>query len=708
MVSWDQATGTMVLNATSDTAAATYSISFTVANPYFGRARSTAAIEGNIFNSAGAQQFTTTMVPDASASGNHPMYVAAVEFQVALVGQSSPYPCDNNTLTVTFATNLDLYAWCNPVITVSGLTNAIATGPLTITPGGVDVVAASGTWSNGEIQVAIDTTATAGTNYMFSFTVLNPTDPQSSPTVDMTLGGISPTVSSLASETFVNSQADEAGVYNPAYLTENTAAPMYIRAAAFEAGQDLFDDNMVASQSSSYPCDVNTISVTVTSNVPLFISCSPKITLSGFTGSQTASTSSMAIGGAQSAYFSSVASWTSSGTLIVDVVADMNENQGYEFTFSVTNPNTYQAAPILSVAGSLSGTVEGSYSISRVAMTSDTTSADVTPLYVMKTQWLSAEIYQSNPLPCVDNVITVELATNVPLLSLCSPVVTISGITGTTTSSGVLAVMDGGGAFSATGTWTQNVGRLVISYASDTIEGIVYTFNFTVTNPSTSNSGLIPTAVLSGIPSHTSITDYNLLDDTSPVFSMPVVWLDATYRVGELAIGTFYDVWATQSSPYPCHSNEVTFYFNTSIALESGTTITISGLTGTQTVSTSSMALTGTDATQFVGSAGVWTQTTGRLVITVDTDTLPGTVYELTITVTNPTTSLPRTRQSLTILTDSVCMSSTSVVSDTWTDLGLYGTTVGDAAPGVTLSPAWITKNIGQSTPYPGCTNTIT
>ena len=42
-------------------------------------------------------------------------------------------------------------------------------------------------------------------------------------------------------------------------------------------------------QSSSTPCDLNTIAVTLRSNVPLFAACKPRVTMTGLVGSDTAS-----------------------------------------------------------------------------------------------------------------------------------------------------------------------------------------------------------------------------------------------------------------------------------------------------------------------------------------------------------------------------------------------------------------------------------
>jgi hypothetical protein len=59
-----------------------------------------------------------------------------------------------------------------------------------------------------------------------------------------------------------------------------------------------------------------------------------------------------------------------------------------------------------------------------------------------------------------------------------------------------------------------------------------------------------------------------------------------------------------------------------------------------------------------------------------------------------------------------VCIDKTPLYNDDTTDLyseaGVYGARAGDAAPMVVFRQMWLEKSIGQSTPYPGSTNTLT
>ena len=54
---------------------------------------------------------------------NYPLYMMPLRFE-AFVGQSSPFPCDDNTLTLFVQTNVPLLKACAPKLTLSGLTGS--------------------------------------------------------------------------------------------------------------------------------------------------------------------------------------------------------------------------------------------------------------------------------------------------------------------------------------------------------------------------------------------------------------------------------------------------------------------------------------------------------------------------------------------------------------------------------------------------------
>ena len=86
------------------------------------------------------------------------------------------------------------------------------------------------------------------------------------------------------------------------------------------------------------------------------------------------------------------------------------------------------------------------------------------------------------------------------------------------------------------------------------------------------------------------------------------------------------------------NTNILTFTVQPSRDIDAGDSITLAGLTGSQTVD-GSLTLSGAGASVF-GSAGSWTQSTGTLVLTVDTGQTLSTGSDTVITfnLTNPAT----------------------------------------------------------------------
>ena len=86
------------------------------------------------------------------------------------------------------------------------------------------------------------------------------------------------------------------------------------------------------------------------------------------------------------------------------------------------------------------------------------------------------------------------------------------------------------------------------------------------------------------------------------------------------------------------NTNTLTFTVQPSEDISAGDSITLAGLTGSQTAD-GSLTLSGAGASVF-GSAGSWTQSTGTLVLTVDTGQTLSTGSDTVITfnLTNPAT----------------------------------------------------------------------
>ena len=112
------------------------------------------------------------------------------------------------------------------------------------------------------------------------------------------------------------------------------------------------------------------------------------------------------------------------------------------------------------------------------------------------------------------------------------------------------------------------------------------------------------------------------------------------YRAASLTlIAEFLTTSLTDSSNLANSSNIFTLTVQPDTAISAGSSITLSGLTGSATSDNGSLSLGGANASIF-GSTGSWTQSTGTLVLTVASgQTLAtGSDTVVTFTLTNPST----------------------------------------------------------------------
>jgi hypothetical protein len=98
-----------------------------------------------------------------------------------------------------------------------------------------------------------------------------------------------------------------------------------------------------------------------------------------------------------------------------------------------------------------------------------------------------------------------------------------------------------------------------------------------------------------------------------------------------------------QSTPVPSATNTMTVTLTASYNLADGSTVTITGLTGSQTPDSQtpdSQVLAVTSTLSLLGVTGVWTQSSGQLVLTAASGgTTSGTACEVMFNLTNPATA---------------------------------------------------------------------
>jgi hypothetical protein len=151
------------------------------------------------------------------------------------------------------------------------------------------------------------------------------------------------------------------------------------------------------------------------------------------------------------------------------------------------------------------------------------------------------------------------------------------------------------------------------------------------TSPTTISSGTLDLTVNDTGPLSEVVTYYYRITATDGVDT-------STSNTATLVIlATFDTATLTDSSNLASNSNIFTFTVQPSVAISTGSTVTLLGLTGSATSDNGSLSLGGANASIF-GSAGSWTQSTGTLVLTVDSgQTLQtGSDTVVTFTLTNP------------------------------------------------------------------------
>jgi hypothetical protein len=153
------------------------------------------------------------------------------------------------------------------------------------------------------------------------------------------------------------------------------------------------------------------------------------------------------------------------------------------------------------------------------------------------------------------------------------------------------------------------------------------------TSPTTISSGTLDLSVNDTGPLSEAVTYYYRIIATDGVDTSTSD--TATFVI----LATFDTATLTDSSNLASNDNIFTFTVQPSSAISAGSSITLSGLTGSATAD-GSLTISGAGASIF-GSSSSWTQSTGTLVLTVDTaQTLPtGSDTVVSFTLTNSASS---------------------------------------------------------------------
>jgi hypothetical protein len=579
---WNDGTDTLTLSVLQNTeAAAEYVIRFQVYNPPNAQGKATPQIEAkNVGNSkliyeAGENIAAVNLEDPPTTRSNpldDPLHVIATEFTHISVSSDDINPCANRTITITLATNVPVWSRCKPIFTFSGFKEAYAhilgrgpervdfgvygrndyiplSGPdrLSFAPvnlvdadrdtsvdfdtdprEGAEVVhrhnssiAGYASWSNGAAGSVNDmsqidknltlfvnqTLASNERSYSFSFTVVNPAAGQT------------------------------AGVIS----FEAVGQPMSPRTvfSTMDVAYSQFTTRGIR-QSSPWPCDDNTITVTLVSSSPLYRSCQgnqagttpPGVTISGLTGtmSPTASSNYLPITFTDVRLGEYNATWNSStGTLVFSVI-DVLQQSGLAYltdlsmNFSVVNRATDQASPAITITHTIRNVAaEGGqaqytrtdtmikHSVPIEVSPGETllpsVNGDGEPMRIRDATFLVKNITQSSPYPCDDNnIISVSLRSSVPLWAYyCTHDIMIKGLKHyLTPDNQQLNITEASySGVSSTevdtvfrwGVWNRSAGELTmnVSEGQRMVAGKTYVLSFKLRNPTQARSTFLAT-----------------------------------------------------------------------------------------------------------------------------------------------------------------------------------------------------------------------
>jgi hypothetical protein len=247
-------------------------------------------------------------------------------------------------------------------------------------------------------------------------------------------------------------------------------------------------------------------------------------------------------------------------------------------------------------------------------------------------------IGQSNPAAGASNTITVTLVSDSALAAADGSAVTVSGLDAVVASSPI-TLLDAGddgktifsdGTTQGKGAWEDGTLTLTVNSGASLEASTTYTFRFEITNPASATTSPTINIAASGTAAIASAAM------TKPGTALHGVAHGADPLTVE--VPSFSPKSIQQSTPMLGATNTLTVSLTANFNLATGSTVTITGLTGSQTADSASLTVSSTSS--LLGTSGVWTQSTGQLVLTAASEgTASGTACVVTFTLTNTATA---------------------------------------------------------------------
>jgi len=237
-------------------------------------------------------------------------------------------------------------------------------------------------------------------------------------------------------------------------------------------------------------------------------------------------------------------------------------------SFFVRNPATAQSAPDITFTAEI------------VSYTESVISSGSTLL--VEANVFIANVTQSNPAPCMSNILTVTLTTDVPMYSFCTNLVTVTGLCGSTTDdSTALAIKATGGVFTNdnfTGVWSKESGTLVVDLqslilaAESNLGGLDrVTLEVELMNQECGQAGC-QTSAVAVLGSTGNASD----DDKTNWTSTVTLGMGASKPM--FIEAALLEVTLVQGGPHVCVASELNIFFRSNVPLRCVSNVTIYGL----------------------------------------------------------------------------------------------------------------------------------
>ena len=290
---WSRATGVLVLTLSSDVQRGNlYIFSFSITNPSTGQVAASVSVAASGTFSMVAQTVAGDSVNATAETGTvageaKPLRIYPPTFMIANIGQSTPFPYATNNITVTLASNVPLTGSPDEFLLLGGLKGSATPDDsalrIQVSSPAAALLPAAATWDGDVdrdmieggflgIELFNTTVIAPGQLIVFSFSLTNPSAAQEAQLVTATWSGSSGFVARIAN-------ADTSSILPLPGSVAGDAQVLKVYAPGFVS--------KLIRQTSILPGGLNTIHVSLASNVPLSGDHHTEITIGGIVGSTT-------------------------------------------------------------------------------------------------------------------------------------------------------------------------------------------------------------------------------------------------------------------------------------------------------------------------------------------------------------------------------------------------------------------------------------